>query len=70
MPFNFKNTETTYQRAINIIFHDWIDQIVEVYIDDIVVKSKFRAEHWADLEITLMRKYNFKMKPLKCKLGF
>ncbi|KAM1196533.1 hypothetical protein ACFX2J_022889 [Malus domestica] len=40
MPFGLKNAGATYQRAMNAIFHDLIGQNMEVYIDDIVVKSK------------------------------
>ncbi|KAM1615174.1 hypothetical protein ACFX2K_024453 [Malus domestica] len=42
MPFGPKNARATYQRAMNIIFHDMIGTTVEVYIDDVVVKSKSR----------------------------
>jgi hypothetical protein len=39
MIFGLKNAGATYQRAMNLIFHDLLGIIVEVYIDDIVVKS-------------------------------
>jgi hypothetical protein len=38
MTFGLKNAGATYQRAINYIFHELIDKIVEIYIDDVVVK--------------------------------
>ncbi|KAM1413315.1 hypothetical protein ACFXTO_025930 [Malus domestica] len=38
--FGLKNASATYQRAMNAIFHDLIGHSMEVYIDDIVVKSK------------------------------
>ena len=38
MPFDFENVGATYQRAINLIFHDLIGQCMEVYVDDVVVK--------------------------------
>ena len=40
MTFGLKNTSATYQRAMNYIFHDLIGKLVEIYIDDVVVKSK------------------------------
>ena len=40
MTFRLKNAGATYQRAMNYIFHELIDKIVEIYIDDVVVKSK------------------------------
>jgi hypothetical protein len=39
MTFGLKNAGTTYQRAMNYIFHDLISKLVEIYIDDVVVKS-------------------------------
>ena len=40
MTFGLKNAGATYQRAMNYIFHDLIVRLVEIYIDDVVVKSK------------------------------
>ena len=40
MPFGLKNADTSYQRLMTKIFKPLINQTVEVYIDDIVVKSK------------------------------
>lgn len=39
MPFGIKNAGATYQREMNSIFHDFIDTFMQIYIDDIVVKS-------------------------------
>jgi hypothetical protein len=39
MTFGLKNTDATYQRAMNLFFHELLGIIVKVYIDDIVVKS-------------------------------
>jgi hypothetical protein len=49
MTFGLKNAGATYQRAMNYIFHELIGKIVEIYIDDVVVKSKSYKEHFADL---------------------
>ncbi|XP_051124847.1 uncharacterized protein LOC127247153 [Andrographis paniculata] len=56
---------------MNTISHDLIGQSVEVYIDDIVVKSKSFSEHLVDLEQALrkMRHYNLRMNPAKCAFG-
>ena len=40
MTFGLKNAGATYQRAMNYIFHEVIGKIAEIYIDDVVVKSK------------------------------
>ena len=45
MPFRLKNASATYQQTMTAIFHDMMDQELEEYIDDIVVKSKGREEH-------------------------
>jgi hypothetical protein len=39
MTFGLKNAGATYQRAMNYMFHDLIGKLVEIYIDDVVVKS-------------------------------
>nr|XP_028965046.1 uncharacterized protein LOC114827424 [Malus domestica] len=51
MPFGLKNAGATYQRAMNAIFHDLIGQSMEVYIDDIVVKSKTEEQHLRGVEV-------------------
>jgi hypothetical protein len=63
-----KNAGATYQRAMNLIFHDLLGVLREVYIDDIVVKSVGFKEHMADLKLSLerMKKYGLWMNPLKC----
>jgi hypothetical protein len=71
MTFGLKNAGATYQRAMNLIFHDLIGIIVEAYIDDIVVKSVSLNSHLADLRLAFekMRRYGLKMNPLKCAFG-
>jgi hypothetical protein len=68
MTFELKNVGATYQRAMNLIFHDLLGIIVEVYIDDIVIKSASLNSHLADLRLAFekMRQYGLKMNPLKC----
>ena len=71
MTFGLKNAGVTYQSAMNYIFHKLIDMIVEIYIDDVVVKSKGYKEHLVDLWETLecTRKHGLKMNPNKCAFG-
>jgi hypothetical protein len=68
MTFGLKNAGTTYQRDMNLIFHDLLGIILEIYIDDIIVKSDSMNNHLADLRLALevMRRYGLKMNPLKC----
>ena len=71
MTFELKNAGATYQRAMNYIFHKLISQIVEIYIDDVVVKSKGHKEHLTDLRRALKctRRHSLKMNPNKCAFG-
>jgi hypothetical protein len=71
MTFGLKNAGATYQRAINLIFHDLLEIILEIYIDDVVVKSDSMDCHLANLCLALvrMRQYGLKMNPLKCAFG-
>ncbi|XP_061373826.1 uncharacterized protein LOC133316127 [Gastrolobium bilobum] len=52
MPFRLKNSGATYQRMMNQVFVDQLDKNVEVYIDDMIVKSINSAMHIEDLEQT------------------
>jgi hypothetical protein len=68
MTFGLKNAGATYQRAMNFIFHKLIGMIVEIYIDDVIIKSRGYAEHLTNLRETLecTKKYGLKMNPNKC----
>jgi len=46
MPFGLKNAGATYQRAMQTIFEDMLHKTVECYVDDLVVKSKERLDHF------------------------
>lgn len=71
MPFGLKNAGATYQRAMHSIFHDMIGHHIEVYIDDIVVKSKQAIDHIDNLRKSFqrMRQHELKLNPLKCAFG-
>jgi hypothetical protein len=71
MTFVLKNASATYQRALNLIFHDLLGVLMEVYIDDVVVKSVGFEDHMTDLNLSLerMKKYGLQMNPLKCAFG-
>jgi hypothetical protein len=59
MTFGLKNASAMYQRAMNLIFHDLLRVLMEVYIDDVVVKSVGFEEHMTNLKLSLkrMKKY-------------
>jgi hypothetical protein len=68
MTFVLKNVGITYQRAMNLIFHDLLGIILEIYIDDVIIKSDNMDNHLADLRLALERmcRYGLKMNLLKC----
>jgi hypothetical protein len=71
MTFDLKNVGATYQMAMNLIFHDLQGIIIEIYIDDVIVKSDRMGTHLSDLCLALQRmhRYGLKMSPLKCAFG-
>jgi len=71
MTFGLKNAGATYQRAMNFIFHEFIGKLVEIYIDDVVVKFGDFTKHLTDLRKVLecTRKHGLKMNPNKCAFG-
>jgi hypothetical protein len=56
---------------MNLIFHDLLRVLMEIYIDDVVVKSVGFEEYMTDLKLSLerMKKYGLWMIPLKCAFG-
>jgi hypothetical protein len=71
MTFVLKNIRAMHQRAMNLMFHGLLGALMEIYIDDIVIKSAGFREHMADLRISLerMKKYGLRMNPMKCAFG-
>ncbi|XP_011083378.1 uncharacterized protein LOC105165921 [Sesamum indicum] len=71
MPFGLKNAGATYQRFVNKMFGDLLGKSIEVYVDDMLVKSKRSQDHIEDLAqaFSIMRKYSMKLNPDKCTFG-
>ena len=71
MPFGLKNARATYQRMMKRMFQDKIGHTVEVYIDDMVVKSKQEIRHMEDLQGTfeVLRQHKFRLNAEKCVFG-
>jgi len=67
-PFGLKNAGATHQRLVNKMFRDQISRNVELYIDDMLVKSTQTNCHIADLRETfnMLRRYKMKLNPTKC----
>ena len=68
MPFGLKNAEATYQRLVNRMFQKQIGTSMEVYMDDMLVKSTTVELHIAHLAeaFQILKKYNMKLNPTKC----
>ena len=68
MPFGLKNAGVTYQRLVNHVFSHQFGRNVEVYVDNMLVKSKDEANHLDYLKETFstLHKYNMKLNPAKC----
>ncbi|KAM2467351.1 hypothetical protein PS1_009170 [Malus domestica] len=52
MPFGLKNAGATYQRLVNSMFAEQIGKSMEVYVDDMLVKSKHADQHITNLSET------------------
>ena len=68
MPFGLKNAGVTYQRLMNRMFTPQIGRNVQVYVDDMLVKSRREEDHLEDLRETFdtLHSYNMKLNPGKC----
>ena len=68
MSFGLKNVGATYQRATTTIFHEMMHRDVEVYVDDMIVKSQDRVDHLAALErfFEMIRQFRLRLNPKKC----
>jgi len=71
MPIGLKNAEATYQRMMTRMFQDKIGCTVEVYIDNLVVKSKQEAQHVEDLRgvFEVLRQHKLRLNAEKCTFG-
>ncbi|KAJ9536791.1 hypothetical protein OSB04_un000015 [Centaurea solstitialis] len=71
MPFGLKNAGSTYQRLVNMMFKEHLGRTMEVYIDDMLVKSERSIDHVAHLKqsFDILRQYKMKLNPTKCSFG-
>jgi len=71
MPFGLKNAGATYQRLMDKVFKGLIGRNVEVYVDDVVVKSESREKHFEDLQevFSALRIVGMRLNPEKCVFG-
>ncbi|XP_017239882.1 uncharacterized protein LOC108212672 [Daucus carota subsp. sativus] len=71
MPFGLINAGATYQRLVNMMFKEQIGKTMEVYVDDMLVKSKKANDHVSHLSdmFEILRRYMMKLNPQKCVFG-
>ena len=68
MSFGLKNAGSTYQRMMTRMFESQLGKNIEIYIDNMVVKSKMVLEHLGDLRVIfeILRKYKLRLNASKC----
>ena len=71
MPFGLKNAGATYQRLVNKMFSKQISRNMEVYVDDMLIKSKEELTHLDDLRemFAILKQYQMTLNPGKCVFG-
>ena len=71
MSYGLKNTGSTYQRMMTKMFEAQMGKNIEVYIDDMVVKSKIVSEHIGDLTniFKILRGHKLRLNVSKCSFG-
>ena len=71
MPFGLKNAGAIYQRAMITFFHGMIHHEIEVYMDDMITKSRTTQDHLTDLrkQFQHLKKYQLRLNPNKCAFG-
>ena len=69
--FGLKNAGSTYQRMMTMMFEPQIGKNIEIYIDDMVVKSKLESEHINDLRniFGILRRHKLRLNASKCFFG-
>ena len=68
MFFGLKNAGSTYQKMMTRMFEPQLGKNIEIYIDDMVVKSKLELEHVSNLEniFEILRKHKLRLNASKC----
>ncbi|KAI5312660.1 hypothetical protein L3X38_041833 [Prunus dulcis] len=71
MPFGLKKAGATYQRLVNHLFAPLIGNTMEVYVDDMLVKSRTADKHIPNLSamFTILKQYKMRLNPTKCAFG-
>ena len=68
MPFSLKNAGSTYQRMMTRMFEPQLGKNIEIYVDDMVIKSKVVSNHSGDLGdiFDVLRRHKLRLNAFKC----
>ena len=71
MPFGLKNVGSTFQHLVNMMFKEHLGRTMELYIDDMLVKSENSVNHIDHLKqlFDILHKYHMKLNTTKCSFG-
>ena len=71
MPFGLKNASSTYQRMMTRMFEPQLGKNIEIYVDNMVVKSKMVTEHLGDLGdiFKVLKRHKLRLNTSKCSFG-
>ncbi|CAA0811126.1 Unknown protein, partial [Striga hermonthica] len=71
MPFGLKDAGATYQRLVNKMFANMIGHTMEVYVDNMLIKSVHASDHITHLQdmFNILRSYSMVLNPKKCTFG-
>ena len=71
MSFGLKNAGSTYQRMMTRMFKPQLGKNIEIYVDDMVVKSKVVSGHLRDLGgiFDVLRRHKLRLNSSKCSFG-
>ena len=71
MPFDLKNAGFTYQRMMTRMFEPHLGKNIEIYVDDMVIKSKLESEHVNDLKniFEILSRHKLRLNTSKCSFG-
>ena len=71
LPFGLKNAGATYQKMMTRMFEPQLGKNIEIYIDDMVVKSRVESKHINDLGniFDILRKHKLRLNASKCSFG-
>lgn len=70
LPFGLINAPATFMKAMNSMFVEYLNEFIILYLDDILIYSRSRDEHWAHLKLVFrkLKQNGFVVKESKCEV--